>query len=120
MGDPILEALSELIPVAVRRGELRRDGRWLRWVEAGEGRPPVVVVGGLGEPGSLAWAGVLSAVAARTRIIAYDRAGLGASDATPDQTLEDQVADQQAHHLDRHRARNQRGTAGGDKQTPSS
>jgi len=34
----------------------------------------------LGEPGSLAWAGVMPIVAARTRVVAYDRAGIGASD----------------------------------------
>ena len=74
--DVVLRALAELVPGGVRRAELHLDDRALRWVEAGDGHPVVVFDAGLGEPGSLAWAGVLPPVAARTRVIAYDRAGL--------------------------------------------
>jgi len=93
MGDPVLSALGEIVPLGLRRRELRREGRWLRWIEVGEGYPPVVAVAGLGEPGSLAWAGILSAVATQARILAYDRAGTGASDAITAQTMDDQVED---------------------------
>jgi pimeloyl-ACP methyl ester carboxylesterase len=52
-----------------------------------------VLDAGLGEPGSLAWAGVLPAVAARTRVIAYDRAGLGASDPVTPLTADGEISD---------------------------
>jgi pimeloyl-ACP methyl ester carboxylesterase len=52
----------------------------VRWVEAGAGRPAVVLDAGMGEPGTLAYAAVLPPVAQRTRVIAYDRAGIGTSD----------------------------------------
>ncbi len=77
----------------VRRGELRHGSRMLRWAEAGSGTPAVVLDAALGEPGSLAWAGVLPAVAAHTRVIAYDRAGTGASDPVSPLTLDTQVDD---------------------------
>ncbi|SRR5712691_708250 len=85
--------LSEFVQGGVRRAELRRGNRTLRWVEAGSGYPAVVFDAGVGEPGSLAWAGVLPAVAMRTRVIAYDRAGIGASDPVPQLTVEGEIAD---------------------------
>jgi pimeloyl-ACP methyl ester carboxylesterase len=39
MYDPAIAALSELVPGGVRRGELRRGDRVLRWVEAEAGQP---------------------------------------------------------------------------------
>jgi hypothetical protein len=57
MVDLVMQALGELGVTGVRRGELRRGGRALRWVEAGSGSPAVVLDAALGEPGSLAWAG---------------------------------------------------------------
>lgn len=96
MGDLVVQALRELVPGVVRRGELARGGRTLRWVEAGQGDPAVILDGGLGEPGSLAWAGVLPTLSARARLIAYDRAGAGASDPafplTADAAIGDLVA----------------------------
>jgi len=85
--------LSEFVQGGVRRGELLRGNRMLRWVEAGSGHPVVVFDAGVGEPGSLAWAGVLPAVAMRTRVIAYDRAGIGASDPGSQLTVEGEIAD---------------------------
>jgi pimeloyl-ACP methyl ester carboxylesterase len=79
MHDLVVQALGRLMP-GVRRGQLSRDDRILRWVEAGSGSPTVVLDAAAGEPGSLAWAGVMRILAARTRVVAYDRAGLGASD----------------------------------------
>ena len=92
MDDIVVRALGELVP-GVRRGELRRGNRALRWVEAGSGSPAVLFDAGLGEPGSLAWAGVLPAVARRTRVIAYDRAGTGASDPMSPLTVDGEIAD---------------------------
>lgn len=77
--DAIAQALAESVPGGVRQGELDRDGRALRWVEAGRGGPPVVLLAGCGTS-SLTWAPVLSELAAHSRVVAYDRAGLGASD----------------------------------------
>ena len=65
----------------------------LRWAEGGHGGPPVIMDASLGEPGSLAWAGVFPAIARRTRVIAYDRAGLGASDPAAAVTLDGEVDD---------------------------
>ena len=93
MDDPVVRALDGLVPGGVRRGELRRGSRVLRWVEAGSGGPAVVLDASLGQPGSLAWAGVLPSVAARTRVIAYDRAGTGMSEPALPLTLDGQVGD---------------------------
>jgi pimeloyl-ACP methyl ester carboxylesterase len=93
MDDIVVRVLGELVPGGVRRGELRRGSRVLRWVEAGSGSPAVVLEAGLGEPGSLAWAGVLPAVAGHTRVIAYDRAGTGASDPMSPLTVDGEIGD---------------------------
>lgn len=93
MDDVVIRALGELVPGGVRRGELRRGNRALRWVAAGSGSPAVVFDAGLGEPGSLAWAGVLPAVAGHTRVIAYDRAGTGASDPVSPLAVDSEIGD---------------------------
>lgn len=93
MGDIVCRALNELLPGQVRRGGLRLADRALRWIEAGSGRPAVVLEAALGEPASLAYAGVLAAIAERVQVIAYDRAGLGASDPVPEVTVTSQVSD---------------------------
>jgi pimeloyl-ACP methyl ester carboxylesterase len=93
MDDLVVQALSELVPGGVRRGGLRRENRTLRWVEAGSGCPVVVLDAALGEPGSLAWAGVMPLVAPRARVVAYDRAGIGASDPVSPLTLAAQTGD---------------------------
>lgn len=91
--DLVCQALNVLLPCQVRRGELRLTERTLRWIEAGSGSPAVVLEAGLGEPASLAYAGVLSAVAEQVRVIAYDRAGIGASDPVSQVTVTSQVSD---------------------------
>jgi pimeloyl-ACP methyl ester carboxylesterase len=93
MDDVVCTALNDLLPCRVLRGELRREDRVLRWVEAGTGDPVVVLEAALGEPGSLAYAGVLAAVAERARVIAYDRAGLGFSDPSTPLSVPGQVGD---------------------------
>jgi pimeloyl-ACP methyl ester carboxylesterase len=93
MDDLAVEVLGELVPRPVRRGELRRDGRALRWVETGAGSPAVVLDAALAEPGSLAWAGVMPLITPRVRVMAYDRAGIGASDPVSPLTLAAQLDD---------------------------
>ena len=93
MDDLVCDALNDLLPCRVRRGELSREGRTLRWVEAGRGAPAVVLEAALGEPGSLAYAGVMAATACQTRSVAYDRAGIGASDPAAPLTLHSQISD---------------------------
>ncbi|MBB5868309.1 pimeloyl-ACP methyl ester carboxylesterase [Allocatelliglobosispora scoriae] len=91
--DLVRTALSRLVRGEFRRGELDLpDGRVLRWVESGEQSPIVVLVAGAGET-SLDWAPVLPAIAADTRVVAYDRAGLGASDPMATLTVEAEIAD---------------------------
>jgi pimeloyl-ACP methyl ester carboxylesterase len=91
--DRAVEALTALVPGGANRGELDRGGRTLRWIEAGAGPGPVVVLGtGLGEM-SLDWMPVLPALAAAGPVVAYDRAGLGASDPVHPLTLAGQVED---------------------------
>jgi pimeloyl-ACP methyl ester carboxylesterase len=65
----------------------------VRWVEAGAGDPIVVLDAGLGEPGTLAYAAVMPAVAERTRVIAYDRAGIGTSDPVPSVSVRSEIDD---------------------------
>src|SRR4051795_2869081 len=88
--DPVVAALGALLESDVERGEtVRDDGRRLRWVTAGEG-PTVVLVAGAGEV-ALDWAPILPALAERFRVIAYDRAGLGASDRVRPLTIGSQL-----------------------------
>jgi hypothetical protein len=78
MDDPAVTALAELVPGGVRRGELRRGDRVLRWVETGAGPATVILDAGAAEPGSLAWAGVLPALPAQARLIAWPRTDIQA------------------------------------------
>lgn len=55
-------------------------GRRLHLVCAGRGEPGVMLIGGLGDPTSV-WAPVQAELARRTRVCAYDRAGIAWSDA---------------------------------------
>lgn len=93
MANLVCEALNELLPCRVSSGELYRDDRMLRWVEAGAGRPGVVLEAGMGEPGTLAYAAVMPAVAERTRVIAYDRAGIGTSDPVSSASVRSEIDD---------------------------
>ena len=64
---------QQLVDVGGYRLALRR---------AGVGRPPVVLEAGMGQ-GASSWEALLEAVAAFTQVVAYDRAGVGASEAAP-------------------------------------
>ncbi|MGW1177649.1 alpha/beta fold hydrolase [Kitasatospora sp. NPDC002543] len=91
----VARALGEHLPGGLRAGELDRSGRALRWVEAGRGGvAPVVLIAGCGTT-ALGWSAVLPELARYGRVVAYDRAGLGASEpesgAAP--TVSGQLAD---------------------------
>jgi pimeloyl-ACP methyl ester carboxylesterase len=92
MRDLVAEALAGVAERPVVRRELRRDrGRTLRWVELGAG-PRVVLVAGSGEM-ALDWATVMPGLADAARVIAYDRAGSGASDPLPHLSVEAEIED---------------------------
>ncbi|MEU5438936.1 alpha/beta hydrolase [Streptomyces sp. NPDC020719] len=90
--DVIAQAMSAIVPGGVKRGELACGRRVLRWVEAGTGGPTVVLDAASGTP-ALTWTPVVSALAGHTRVIAYDRAGLGASDPAMPVTVNSAVDD---------------------------
>ncbi|MEV7599552.1 alpha/beta fold hydrolase [Kitasatospora sp. NPDC089797] len=100
----VAEVLAEHTPGGVRPGELDRDGRVLRWLEAGpEEGTAIVLIAGIGTS-SLTWAPLLPELVDLGRVVAYDRAGLGAAepDRAPVLTLAAQVDDLAAlvRHLD--------------------
>ncbi|WP_405057253.1 alpha/beta hydrolase [Kribbella sp. NBC_01505] len=70
-----------LIGAPVARRVLDRGGRELSWIEAGQG-PTVVFEAGATCP-VIGFAAVFKALASEHRVIAYDRAGYGASDVAP-------------------------------------
>ncbi|MEV0713901.1 alpha/beta hydrolase [Asanoa sp. NPDC050611] len=100
--DLVIKALSALAPGAgFMFGELPRPGgRHLRWVETTNGGPTILLTAGAGDT-VLDWGPVLPALTADFHVVAYDRAGLGASDPAPRTNLASQVEDLVAV-LDRH------------------
>ncbi|MER7244926.1 alpha/beta hydrolase [Kribbella sp. NPDC000426] len=90
MPDRALAAFDALAEGAATRRELDRGGRALRWIEAGAG-PSIVLEAGAMSP-VVGYAAVFKELAADFRVIAYDRAGYGASDPAP-LTLDLQVDD---------------------------
>jgi pimeloyl-ACP methyl ester carboxylesterase len=94
MADAVADALSRLVPGGVTRGGLVLGDRTVRWVEAGgRGHPTVILEAGRNDA-AITWAPVMTALAPRAHAVAYDRAGLGASDPAPvPVTLDRQVAD---------------------------
>jgi pimeloyl-ACP methyl ester carboxylesterase len=80
--DQVAAAFGALLGGGVERRELDRGGRALRWLEAGEGEPTIVFEAGAMSPVA-GFAAVFKALAADHRVIAYDRAGYGASDPAP-------------------------------------
>ncbi|TCC26568.1 alpha/beta fold hydrolase [Kribbella speibonae] len=85
-----MTAFEALAGGGVARGKLDRGGRFLRWVEGGSG-PPVVLEAGAMSPVA-GFAAVFKGLVGKHRVIAYDRAGYGASDPAP-LTLDGQVDD---------------------------
>ncbi|MEV4622694.1 alpha/beta hydrolase [Asanoa sp. NPDC049573] len=94
--DPVITALRALAPGAglVRREMARADGRHLRWVETTKDSvgPTILLTAGAGDT-VLDWAAIIPALADEFRLIAYDRAGLGASDPLRRLTIANQVDD---------------------------
>jgi pimeloyl-ACP methyl ester carboxylesterase len=78
--DQAAAAFGSLVGGGVERRELDRGGRALRWLEAGDGAPTVVLEAGAMSPVA-GFAAIFKALAPDHRVIAYDRAGYGASDA---------------------------------------
>ena len=69
------------------------SGRALRWVEAGAGRPDVVLEAGRNDV-SASWRRVMPLLAPHVHVVAYDRAGLGGSAPSPEPvTVTGQVDD---------------------------
>jgi pimeloyl-ACP methyl ester carboxylesterase len=92
--DQVAAAFVALVGVGVERRQLDRDGRALRWLEAGAGEPTIVFEAGAMSPVA-SFAAVFKALARDHRVIAYDRAGYGASDPVPfdlERQLDDLVA----------------------------
>jgi pimeloyl-ACP methyl ester carboxylesterase len=86
-------AASPVLPGGVARHELQTGSRKLRWIETGHGQPTVVLEAGRNET-SHTWAPVIPLLAGQVHVVAYDRAGLGASDKADDpDILERQLAD---------------------------
>jgi pimeloyl-ACP methyl ester carboxylesterase len=82
-----------MVPGGAIRGGVQLAGRQVRWVEAGTGQPTVVLDAGRNDS-SITWAPVMTVLAARVRVVAYDRAGLGASDpARRPASLQRQITD---------------------------
>ncbi|WP_234376643.1 alpha/beta fold hydrolase [Streptomyces sp. CB01201] len=61
-------------------------------VEAGSGGPAVVLDAASGTP-ALTWTPILPVLARHTRVIAYDRAGLGVSDPAAPLTIDSRIDD---------------------------
>ena len=94
MSDTIIEALNQLVPRGITRGSASIGTRQVRWVETGSVQPTVVLEAGRNDI-SLSWAPVIAGLARQNmHVVAYDRAGLGASDPAPGEAiLQRQVSD---------------------------
>ncbi|MGW7680115.1 alpha/beta fold hydrolase [Kribbella sp. NPDC054772] len=90
MTDRVARAFDALVGGGVTRRELNRGGRKLCWIEAGSGTPVLLEAGAMSPV--TAYAAVFQGLAGDHRVIAYDRAGYGASDPAP-LTLDLQVGD---------------------------
>jgi pimeloyl-ACP methyl ester carboxylesterase len=86
-----------LIPYASTKDSVTlRDGRTIHLVCMGQGSPVVLLAAG-GDGWSIAWNLVQPAVAKKTRVCAWDRAGLGLSSPSPKpQTVDNTTADLKA------------------------
>lgn len=71
----------------------RVDGRRVHMVASGAGSPTIVLEAGFGST-SRTWRALQQELAASHRVVAYDRAGLGASDASPHPRTSRRVAEE--------------------------
>ncbi|MGW6195324.1 alpha/beta hydrolase [Kribbella sp. NPDC055110] len=91
--DRVLVAFDALAGGGVARRGLDRGGRVVRWVEGGSGTSVVLEAGAMSPVAG--FAAVFKGLVAEHRVIAYDRAGYGASDPAPlslDGQLDDLIA----------------------------
>lgn len=86
-----------LAPYASTKDSARLpDGRWMHLVCMGQGTPTVILTTGANSWG-IAWSKVQPAIAAKTRVCAWDRAGFGLSPGVPKpQTVDQTTTDLQA------------------------
>lgn len=90
----MVQVLTRPVPPPAPGQKVLVNGRQMHFVVEGQPRGPTVVLeSGLGG-GSFAWAWVQPQVARFARIVAYDRAGLGWSQAADDPRDADAVAEQ--------------------------
>ncbi|MGE5291340.1 MAG: alpha/beta fold hydrolase [Micromonosporaceae bacterium] len=91
--DAVVDALGEFVPGEVTRGGVRLGDRAVRWVEAGSGQPTLVLEAGrMTRPSRGHWS--LPRSPGGCMLVAYDRAGLGASYPAPSEdVVERQIAD---------------------------
>jgi pimeloyl-ACP methyl ester carboxylesterase len=93
-----------LVPYANVEDQVRLpDGRMIHLVCMGKGSPVVILTAGAGDWSSI-WNKVQPAIASKTRVCAWDRAGRGLSDPSPkpetvDQTTSDLEATLEAAHV---------------------
>ncbi len=78
--------------LGIRHAVVDPAGRRLAYSDTGSGNPTVVLDGGLSH-GMDTWELVLPGLAPLTRVVAYDRAGVGASDSAPTPRTSREVVD---------------------------
>jgi pimeloyl-ACP methyl ester carboxylesterase len=83
--------LNDLMP-GLALSHVDRPGRQLRFLTAGHGVPPILLIAGAGET-ALDWLPILPSVAELSTVVALDRAGLGFSDPAADVTVTSQMQD---------------------------
>jgi hypothetical protein len=91
---PIIRA-QEATPAPRFTNTVEVEGRRIGLSCEGGGSPTVVLIGGARSPADLVWPETVDALSSLTRVCAFERAGLGASDPQPrsPQTAADVVAD---------------------------
>jgi pimeloyl-ACP methyl ester carboxylesterase len=89
------DATPEATPAPRFTNTVEVDGRRLGLTCVGSRSPTVILIGGAISPADRVWPETIDALSPLTRICAFDRAGLGASDPQPrsPQTAADVVAD---------------------------
>ena len=89
------EATPEATPAPRFTTTVEVEGRRIGLTCEGNGSPTVVLIGGSRSPADNVWPETVDALSPLTRVCAFDRAGLGASDPQPrsPQTAADVVAD---------------------------
>ena len=89
------DATPEATPAPRFTDTVEVDGRRIGLTCEGSGSPTVVLISGARSPADIVWPETVDALSPLTRVCAYDRAGLGASDPQPrsPETAADVLAD---------------------------